>query len=78
VNLCFIVITNSDASLVAPTLSPEPLKRRRGAGHAVVGEEEPKAEDWLGKDIENSVANNFGVNADNSATLGKTPDAVET
>jgi hypothetical protein len=25
------------------------------AGHAVVGEEQPEAKDWLGKNIENSV-----------------------
>jgi hypothetical protein len=45
------------------------------AGHAVVGEEQPETEDWLGKNVENSVGDNFGIEANNAGTIGNTPDA---
>lgn len=41
-----------------------------------MGEQEPEAEDWLGKDIEDSVANNLGIETDKLATVSNTPDAI--
>jgi len=39
-----------------------------------MGEEEPEAEDWLGKDVENGIADDLGINTDDVAALGETPD----
>lgn len=75
-HLSFIVITNSDAALCAEAIGPESLQGWGGAGHAVVGEQEPEAEDWLGKNIENGVANNLSIETNKSATIGNTPNAI--
>jgi len=40
-----------------------------------VGEEQPEAEDWLGKNIENSIGDNFGIEAKDTGTISDTPDA---
>lgn len=69
-----LVIANSDAALAAKAICPESLKRWRGAGHAVVSEEEPKSKHWLGKNIEDGIGNDFGVDANESATVSNTPD----
>lgn len=45
------------------------------AGHAVVGEEKPETEDWLGKDIKDGVGDDFGIEANKAATVSNTPDA---
>ena len=42
-----------------------------------MGEEQPEAEDWLGKDIENSIGNDLSVETDTATTISNTPDAVE-
>ena len=42
-----------------------------------MGEEEPEAEDWLGEDIKDSIGDDFGIEADNAATISDTPDASE-
>ena len=45
------------------------------AGHAVVGEQKPEAEHWLGEDVENSISNDLGVETNDAATISDTPDA---
>jgi len=40
-----------------------------------MGEEEPEAKDWLGKNIEDSVSNNLGVDIDVAGSISDTPDA---
>jgi hypothetical protein len=47
------------------------------AGHAVMGEQEPEAEDRLGQDVENSVGNDLSIESDKAAAVSDTPDAVE-
>jgi hypothetical protein len=39
-----------------------------------MGEEKPEAKDWLGKDVEHGVGDNFGINTDDTATISNTPD----
>lgn len=73
----FVVVTNSDAALATPALRPESLERWRGAGHAVVGEQEPEAKDWLGENIEDGVGNDLDIETDQSTTVGETPDTTE-
>ena len=41
-----------------------------------MGEEEPKSENRLGKNIEDSVRDNFRVNVDVAGSISDTPDAV--
>lgn len=43
-----------------------------------MGEQEPEAEHWLGKNIKDGVGNDFCINIDNVSTFRKTPDAVST
>jgi len=39
-----------------------------------MSEEEPKAEDWLCKDIENGVGQDFLVDAEDAGTVGYAPN----
>lgn len=41
-----------------------------------MGEEEPESENGLGKDIEDGVCNDLGVNVDVARSIGDTPDAI--
>ena len=76
-SLCaLIVITHSDLTLTTKTLGPEAFEGWRGAGHAVVGEEEPEAEDWLGEDVKNGVGNNLGINVGDAGTVSNAPDTA--
>lgn len=76
--LCLIIVAwNSDAADATPTLCPESLKRRGGAGHAVVSEDEPGTEDWLSEYVQHSIADDLAVDSDKSATIGNTPDAMK-
>jgi hypothetical protein len=63
---CQLVITNSDAALAAKAFGPEALNGRRRACHAVVGKEEPEAEDGLDKNVENGISNDFGIDISNA------------
>lgn len=40
-----------------------------------MGEQEPETKDWLGKDVKDSICNNFNIDADELTTIGNTPDA---
>lgn len=40
-----------------------------------MGEEEPETEDGLGKDVEDSVGDDFAVDVDVAGSVGDTPDA---
>jgi hypothetical protein len=40
-----------------------------------MGEEQPEAKNWLGENIENSVGNDLGIEANDTGTIGNTPDA---
>lgn len=42
-----------------------------------MGEQEPEAKDWLGKDIEDSISNDFGIDSNDVSTLRESPDAVK-
>ncbi len=39
-----------------------------------MGEQKPEAKDRLGKDIENGVGNDFGIESNKTPTIGNTPD----
>lgn len=41
-----------------------------------MGKEEPGSEDGLGKDVEDSVCDNLGVNVDVARSISDTPDAM--
>ena len=43
--------------------------------HAVVREQEPETKDRLGKDIENGVTDNLGIDTDVPGAISDTPDA---
>jgi len=72
-----VVITDADATLAAETLGPEAVEVDVRLGHVGVSEEEPQAEDGLGEDIEDGVANDLSIDAGDASTVGNTPDAVK-
>jgi hypothetical protein len=41
-----------------------------------VGEEKPKAEDWLRENVKDGVGNDFGINVCDACAVGNTPDTV--
>ena len=41
-----------------------------------MGEEEPESENGLGKNVEDSVSNDLGVNADVARSISNTPNAM--
>lgn len=41
-----------------------------------MGEEKPETKDGLGKDVEDGISNNLGVNARNARTISNTPDTT--
>lgn len=55
-------------------MSPESSNIDVGLWDRLVCEEEPCTEDWLGKDVENGVGNNFLVNVEDASTISNTPD----
>lgn len=69
-----LIIANSDAALAAKAVCPESLKSWLGAGHSVVGKDEPSTKDWLGKNIEDGIAKDFSVESDKSTTISNTPN----
>ena len=40
-----------------------------------MGEEEPEAKDWFGKNVKDGIGDDLGVDSNNTATIGNTPDA---
>jgi len=69
-----IVVTNAKSTLGTYSMSPEASKLNVGLGELGVGEEQPEAEDWLGEDIENSICDNFLVDAEETGSVGNCPD----
>lgn len=45
------------------------------AGHAVVSKEQPEAKDWLGKNVEDGVGDDLGIESNNTGTIGNSPNA---
>ena len=41
-----------------------------------MGEEEPESENGLGKNVENGVSDDLGVNIDVAGSISDTPDAM--
>ena len=41
-----------------------------------MGEEKPESEDGLGKDVEDGICDNLGVNVDVARSISDTPDAM--
>lgn len=71
-----VVITNADGAFTAQPVGPETAKFYVGLWKICVGQEKPEAEDGLGKDIQDSVGNDFLVQISDPTTIGDTPDAI--
>lgn len=69
-----LVITNAERALVVETVSPEATDLNVGLRHVLVGKEEPKTEDWLGKNVKDGVGDDLSVNAGLAGAIGDTPD----
>ena len=41
-----------------------------------MGEEEPEAEDRLGKDVKDSIGNDLGIETDETGAISNAPDAT--
>lgn len=73
-NLRALVIVKTKTTTALKAISPEAVHLKVGLRHAAVCEQEPGTKDWLGKDVENSIGNDLLVDAENSSTIGDTPD----
>lgn len=69
-----VIIANAEGTLFAETVGPEAIDGSR-VGHGVMSEEKPETEDGLGKDVEDSVGDDFTVDVDVAGSVGDTPDA---
>lgn len=58
-------------------MGPETAEVNVGLWHVLVSQEEPKTEDWLGKDIEDSVGDNLGIDGCAARPISNTPDAKD-
>ena len=70
-----IVITNTDGALASDAVRPEAANIDLNVLHAGMREEEPGTEDWLGKDVEDSIGDDFLVDIHVAGAVGDTPDA---
>jgi len=66
-----IILTNSQRTLSVQSVNPEAIDR---AGILAVGEQEPEAEDWLGKDVQDGIGNDLSINRPPTGTISDTPD----
>ena len=69
-----VIVTDTQGAFLLHSMGPEALEGG-GAGHGVMGEEKPEAEDRLGKNVEYSVGDNLGIDVDVSGAISNTPDA---
>lgn len=72
-----VIVTDADGALLAEALAPEATELDVGLGDALVGEEEPGAEDGLGEDVEDGVGDDLLVNVHVAGAVGDAPDAGE-
>lgn len=72
-----VIVTDTDSALAAHAVGPEAANVNVSLWHAHVGKEEPSAEDWLGKDVENGVGNDLLIDVHVAAAVSNTPDARE-
>ena len=71
-----VVVTNTDAAIGSQAVGPESADGGGSVRHGIVGEEEPEAEDGLGKDIKDGVGDDLTVDLQHTGTIGNAPDAV--
>lgn len=58
-------------------MSPEATKIDVRLWHARVCDEEPEAEDWFGKDIEDGVGDDFAINAEGAGSPSDAPNTAK-
>lgn len=70
-----LVILDANGTLGAETVGPEATKLDVGLRNRGMGEEQPSTEDWLGKNIQDSVGDDLLVNVHVARAIGDTPNA---
>jgi len=74
-DLCaLIIVTYTESTLSADSVSPEATEINAALRELGMSEEEPETEDWLRQDIEDSVGQNFLVDAKDAGSVGYTPN----
>lgn len=73
-----VVVSNTDTALTRETLGPEATNVNIRLGDARVREQEPGTEDWLGKNVQNSVCDDLLVDVQVAAPISNAPDAKRT
>ena len=73
-NLRAIVI-KAESALAANAVRPESTEIQASLRHFCVGEQEPKAEDWFSKDIQNGIGDDLRVNRNLPSTIRDSPNA---
>jgi hypothetical protein len=68
------IIVQAKTTLRAETVRPETANVEVCLRHTAMGNEQPDTEDWLRKNIEHSISDNFRVDAEDPAAVGNAPD----
>jgi hypothetical protein len=71
-----VVIADTDGALTLQALRPEAANFNVGLWDALVSEQEPGTEDWLGKDVQDGVSDDLLVHVHVARAVGNTPDAA--
>lgn len=69
-----LVVTNTDGTLACEAVGPEATELDVGLWDGLVGDQEPCAEDWLGKDVKDGVCDDLLVDRGLASTVRHTPD----
>jgi hypothetical protein len=71
-----VIVTETDSTLATQAVGPKASEVNVGLGHLGVGDEEPDAENGLGKDIKNGVGDDLTIDGKFAGSVSNTPDTV--
>jgi hypothetical protein len=71
-----VIVRETDGTLATQAIGPKASEVNVGIGHLRVGEEEPDAENGLGKDIKNSVGDDLTIDGQYTGSVSDTPDTA--
>lgn len=71
-----VIITDAELALTGQSVGPVSAKLNICLRHVGMGQQQPGAKDWLGKNVKNGIGNDFSVNAGLAGTIGNTPDTI--
>lgn len=71
-----IVVTDADGALASKAMGPIATELHVCLRQLGMAEQEPEAEDWLGKKVQDGIRNNLVIDSGLAGAVCDTPDAV--